>query len=44
MLQNFFFPGLLSAIDETMEELFMRFLKGTGGLFEILDNCKGYQC
>ena len=36
-------PGCLSAIDKTMEETFMKYSKGTGGLLGIFDNYSAYQ-
>ena len=36
-------PGSLSAVDKTMEETFMKFAKGSGGLLGIFEKYGAYQ-
>ena len=36
-------PGSLSAVDKTMEETFMKFAKGSGGLLHIFEKHGTYQ-
>ena len=37
-------PDSLYAVDKTMEEIFMKFAKGSGGLLGIFDQYGAYQC